>query len=426
MTVATETRPAAADTRRPVDALFEPFVLNGLHLPNRIVMPSMGHGKAPGGVLAPEFEEFFRLRAIGGAGLLFGEASTVPHAVAPGRDDTTHFHGIHSLAMYRRIVDTVHANGNRIIGQLHHKGGTRWAPDAPNPYLPSISPSGLFLPATEDERREVVEAGIAMTQTDIDEVIDAYATAALTAKQLGFDGAEIHAAHGYLIDQFLWHVTNRRTDAYGGAPENRARFAAEIIAECRRRVGPDFPLLIRLSQWKTTDYRAKLAETPQELEKLLRPIADAGIDLIDCSQRRFWQAEFDGSDMNFAGWTKKLSGKPTMTVGSVGLDGEFYHFHSTGLTLKEVGRGADDAKTDAAAQVSARGLDRLIEMLERGDFDLVGVGRGMIANANWPQLVREGRMDELSSYGADSLINSTTFAQYQPSGAPSAASEKGA
>ena len=130
--------------------------------------------------------------------------------------------------------------------------------------------------------------------------------------------------------------------------------------------------------------------------------------------------------MNFAGWTKKLSGKPTMTVGSVGLDGEFYHFHSTKLTLKEVGRGADDAKTDAAAQVSAKGLDRLIELLERGDFDLVGVGRGMIANANWANLVREGRMDELSPYGRDTLIASTTFAQYQTAGKPSAASEKGA
>src|SRR5690606_37179672 len=121
-------------------------------------------------------------------------------------------------------------------------------------------------------------------------------------------------AHGYLIDQFLWHVPNRRMDGYGGSAVNRARLAVEIVQECRRRVGPDFPLLIRLSQWKTTDYTAKLGETPQELEALLCPIADAGVDLIDCSQRRFWQPEFDGSDMNFAGWTKKLTGKPTMSV----------------------------------------------------------------------------------------------------------------
>ena len=127
-------------------------------------------------------------------------------------------------------------------------------------------------------------------------------------------------AHGYLIDQFFWSPLNQRTDRYGGSPRARGQFGAEVVAECRRRVGPDFPILLRISDWKLIDYRRRLAENPQELEELLAPLVDAGVDLFDCSQRRFWEPTFAGSDLNLAGWTKKVTGVPTMTVGSVGLD----------------------------------------------------------------------------------------------------------
>ncbi|WP_441296431.1 oxidoreductase, partial [Bacillus spizizenii] len=90
-----------------------------------------------------------------------------------------------------------------------------------------------------------------MTKDEIEQVIQAYADAAANAKRLGFDGVEIHGAHGYLIDQFLWERTNRRTDEYGGDMLKRARFAIEVVKAVRQAVGPDFPVAIRLSQWKT-------------------------------------------------------------------------------------------------------------------------------------------------------------------------------
>src|SRR3546814_7014717 len=88
----------------------------------------------------------------------------------------------------------------------------------------------------------------------------------------------------------------------------------------RHRTAPDFPIMFRFSQWKLQNYGARLVDTPEELATFLQPLTDAGVDIFDCSQRRFWEAEFTGSDLNLAGWTKKLSGKPTATVGSVGLD----------------------------------------------------------------------------------------------------------
>jgi 2,4-dienoyl-CoA reductase-like NADH-dependent reductase (Old Yellow Enzyme family) len=216
-----------------------------------------------------------------------------------------------------------------------------------------------------------------MSQTDIDRTIEAYGQAAHAAREVGFDGVELHAAHGYLIDQFFWEKTNQRRDAYGGGMVERTRFAAEVVRELRRRAGAEFPLALRFSQWKIEDYDATLVRTPGELEQFLGPLTDAGVDLYHCSARRFWDAEFEGSSLNLAGWTKKLTGKPTITVGSVTL-------------------GTDVMTSFGSPEASGiAGLDELLERLERGEFDLVAVGRALIANPDWPAKVRAGAVADL-------------------------------
>jgi 2,4-dienoyl-CoA reductase-like NADH-dependent reductase (Old Yellow Enzyme family) len=239
-----------------------------------------------------------------------------------------------------------------------------------------------------------------MTQAQIDDVIESFARGAETAIGLGYDGVEIHGAHGYLVDQFLWAATNQRTDRYGGSPANRARFAAEIAAECRRRMPEGAPLLMRISNWKLVDYQARIAETPQELEALLTPIAEAGVDLFDCSERRFWLPAFEGGDLNFAGWIKKLTGKPTMTCGSVGLDIDMW-------------------QSMAEQRTSSLDLDcyrRMMEMFDRGEFDLVAVGRAMIAEPEWANLVRQGAFDRLRAF-SPSLIDMRRAQDDAPSAA---------
>jgi 2,4-dienoyl-CoA reductase-like NADH-dependent reductase (Old Yellow Enzyme family) len=212
-----------------------------------------------------------------------------------------------------------------------------------------------------------------MTRTDIDAVIEGFAKSAGYAKALGFDGVEIHGAHGYIIDQFFWDGTNAREDAYGGSIEKRNRFAVEVVEAVRGAVGPDFPILLRFSQWKQQDFAVKLAQDPQELERFLVPLVRAGVDIFHCSTRRFWEPEFPDtdSDLNLAGWTKKISGCPTITVGSVGLSEDFINAYR--------GKGAETA-----------GIERLLEMMARGDFDLVAVGRALIVNADWPNRIRAG------------------------------------
>ncbi|MBJ8192120.1 12-oxophytodienoate reductase, partial [Bacillus cereus] len=118
---------------------------------------------------------------------------------------------------------------------------------------------------------------------EIADIISAYAQAAADAQRVGFDGIELHGAHGYLIDQFFWDKTNKRTDQYGGNLVQRTRFAVEVIEACRRAVGPNFPIVLRFSQWKMYHYEEKLAQTPQELEQFLTPLVKAGVDIFHCS-----------------------------------------------------------------------------------------------------------------------------------------------
>jgi len=224
-----------------------------------------------------------------------------------------------------------------------------------------------------------------MTDEEVADAIRAFAEAAAAAKALGFDTIELHGAHGYLIDQFFWDGTNVREDAYGSRElPGRARFAADILRAVRKAVGPDYPVIIRVSQWKQQDFNVKLAHDPKALEAWLGALVDAGADVIHCSQRRFWEPEFEGSDLNFAGWAKKVTGVPTITVGSVGLSGEFIAAYG-------------GEKSEPAS------LDRLEEMLDRGDFDLVAVGRALLQDPEWVVKIREGRHHELSAFDRSAM-----------------------
>ncbi|MEU3254432.1 NADH:flavin oxidoreductase [Streptomyces sp. NPDC006997] len=362
---------------RAAEILSRPASVNGMTLRNRIVMAPMTREFSPGGVPGADVASYYSRRAAAGVGLIVTEGTYVGHESAGTSDRVPRFHGTEQLAGWARVAEAVHAAGGRIVPQLWHIGMVREPGAPPFPDAPAVGPSGLRVGAAEP-------TGTAMTRADLDAVVGAFADAAADAERIGFDGVELHGAHGYLIDQFLWSGTNRRTDAYGGDPVARARFATEIVAAVRERVSPGFPVLFRYSQWKAGAFDARLAETPEELEAILTPLAEAGVDAFHASTRRYWLPEFDGSDLNLAGWTRKLTGKAAITVGSVGLDGEFQKAFQ--------GEGAP-----------VRGLDNLLDRLERDEFDLVAVGRALLQDPEWAAKVLEGRLDELKPYDAASL-----------------------
>jgi 2,4-dienoyl-CoA reductase-like NADH-dependent reductase (Old Yellow Enzyme family) len=275
-------------------------------------MAPMTRSFSPGGVPASNVADYYDRRAVGDVGLIISEGTVVNRPASSNDPDVPHFFGVKPLLGWKTVIDKVHVDGGVMAPQLWHMGVVTPKNSGWRPTAPFEGPSGLVAPGKT--------GGIAMTADDIADTMIAFAEAALQAKKLGFDAVEIHGAHGYLIDQFFWHPTNQRTDHYGGNTlAERTRFAAELIRTVRQTVGPEFPICLRLSQWKLQDYTAKLATTPEEMNAWLTPLVQAGVDIFHCSQRRFWEPEFPGSDLNFAGWAKKLTGKTTITVVSVGL-----------------------------------------------------------------------------------------------------------
>ena len=361
-----------------VNTLFKPFTLGNLELSNRIVMAPMTRNFSPKGVPNQGVVDYYRRRAESGVGLIITEGTVVDHAAANGYPNVPYFHGEESLAGWKKVVDAVHAAGGKIAPQLWHVGNVRRLGTDPDGDVPGYGP----MEKVKDGK--VLVKG--MTQQDIDDVVAAFAKAAKDAKDVGFDAIELHGAHGYLIDQFFWEGTNQREDQYGGSMENRGRFAVDIIKAVRAAVGADYPIIFRFSQWKQQDYTARLAPTPELLEQFLAPLAAAGVDIFHCSQRRFWEPEFESSELNLAGWARKITGKPCITVGSVGLDGEFLQFM---------------VNTDKVAQTA--NIDGLLERLEADEFDLVAVGRALLVDPQWADKVREGRFEDIAPFSREAL-----------------------
>ena len=361
------------------DILFQPFAHPKLALKNRIVMAPMTRNMAPDGVPGAENAAYYRRRAEGEVGLILSEGTVVDRPASRNLPHIPLFHGDAALAGWQGVIDAVHRAGGKMGPQLWHTGGTTAAPGYEP--APKDTPSGLNKPD------EVV--GEPMTEEAIADTVAAFAKAAAASKALGFDTFEIHGAHGYLIDQFFWAGSNLRTDRWGGATiAERSRFAAEVVRAMRAAVGPDYPILLRISQWKQQDYAARLANTPAEMEQWLQPLVDAGADILHCSQRRFWEPEFpeiDGEQgLNFAGWAKKITGVPTISVGSVGLSGDFF--------------GAFQGQGSEAA-----GLDKLVARMEREEFDLIAVGRALLSDPQWAAKVHAGREAELADFDPAAL-----------------------
>ncbi len=363
------------------NALFQPFRLKSLTTRNRIAMAPMTRQKSPNQVPGPDVAAYYRRRAAGGVGLILTEGTAPEHRSATNDANIPAFFGEASLKGWAAVLKAVKEEGGAIMPQLWHQGVVRHAGTGPYPDAPVMSPSGISKPGGK-------EIAAPMTQKDIDEVVEGYARSAASAKKLGFDGVEIHGAHGYLIDQFFWEGLNRRSDAYGGTIEKRTQLACDIVASVRAAVGPDFPILLRFSQWKQQDYTARLALNPDELERFLMPMVKAGVDMFHASTRRFWEPEFPDQDkrLNLAGWTKKITGLPSMTVGSVSLDDDFLNaFYQKG------------------ADASEAHLDGLVDMLARGDCDMVAVGRALIVNPDWPEKIRTGHVADLKPYSPEAL-----------------------
>ncbi|MFT5375564.1 MAG: 2,4-dienoyl-CoA reductase-like NADH-dependent reductase (Old Yellow Enzyme family) [Candidatus Latescibacterota bacterium] len=325
-----------------LDALFEPYQAAGLEFANRWVMAPMTRKRSPGGMPTEVAAEYYRRRAAGGVGLIVTEGTLVEHALASPDDDIPRI-GEEQVAAWQTVVQAAQKEGAKIFVQLWHQG-------------PMARP-GIGAEAVVEEGREVVVKADAKEEKAL---FDAFVNAALFAQKAGFDGIELHGAHGYLLDSFL---------RYG-----RGEYVCDLVGEMRKKLGADYPIALRFSQWRVDGYEGQQFHSVAELESALLPLQKAGVDIFHASTRRFWLPEYDGSDMSLAGWTRKITGAPTITVGNVGL-----------VTEELCGEGQESAS-------------ELLRRYERGDFDMVAVGRPLLSDAAWCDKIRAGRSSEIVDY----------------------------
>jgi len=367
--------------------LFTPFQLKGLELANRFVLPGMQRQWCEHGRPLAKLGEYYRRCVEGGVGLLITESCAVDHTSATQVPQFTRINEATADA-WAACIGEVKRAGGTILMQLWHEGAIRQeGGDGPWARYPTLSPSGLAHATRANGRAATLE--------ELEDIKQAFVRSARLAMQIGADGLEIHAAHGYLLDQFLWAETNRRTDGYGGDRiEERVRFPAEIVAAVRGAVGAQVPISLRFSQWKEVNYEARVAASPSELAVMLKILRSCGVDVFHASARRFWVPEWPESDLGIAGWTKSLTDAPVIAVGSVGLD----------VDVMENFFGRE------ARSTGEEGLRELLRRFTNGEFDLIAVGRGHIGDQGIVNKLRTGRIEDIRGFTRKDVLGELEIA----------------
>ncbi len=342
--------PTTALALRDIDVLFRPFEHRKINLHTRLVMAPIPRLFSDDGVPTIEMKRYYSRRAGHDVGLIISEPVSVNET--GGVDEgMAHFYGGRALREWKGILRAVHISGCKMAPLLTHAGML-------HPGDSAAGPSGI-------EPVSLLKRADAMSRESIRTVISDFARAAAAARLMGFDAVAIDGAGRGLIEQFLRLETNHRHDEYGGDAISRGRFASEVLHAVRKAVGSRLPVIFRLP--------GQCAGSPQELEHLVRMLCDAGADIFACVSEHVHLPAFAGSPLNMACWVRMLSGRPVIAEGGVGL------------------------RTDS--------LQRLACCIAAREFDLVAVGRALLADAEWGSKIRLGNEGMIHPYSSKALMH---------------------
>lgn len=333
------------------ERLFQPGKIGTMEIKNRIVMPPMATGYASeDGSVTERLIAYYEERAKGGPGLIIVEISCIDAPVGRGLARQIGIDRDSFIPGLARLATAIKRHGARAAIQLHHAGRqtssrlTGFKPVAPSP-----------IPGRDGEVPNE------LTLEEIKRLVSCFAEAAWRARGAGFDGVEIHGAHGYLVSQFLSPLSNRRQDEYGGSLENRARFLVEVIRAIRSRLGRDYPVWCRLS---AVEMNVEGGITLEETRVVAKLAEEAGADAIHVSAhavgvaRRPPMAQQPGAFIEYAEAVKKAVSVPVIAVGRI---------------TPEIGE----------------------EALRQGRADLIAMGRQLLADAHTVGKIANGRLEDI-------------------------------
>ena len=348
-------------SRRRQRALQDALEINGMTLRNRMTVAPMTRISAtPEGVPTDRMVRYYERFARGGFGLVITEGIYTDQAYSQGYMNQPGLTDDEQASGWHRVVEAVQAAGGRIVAQLMHAGAlsqfNRFQAETVGPS--AIPPKGQQMALYRGQGAYPVPR--AMTAVEIQNAIDGFVDAALQARDAGFDGVEIHGANGYLLDQFLTDYTNQRTDHWGGTLRHRVRLTEAIVQAVRNAVGPHYPVGVRISQGKVNDFTHKWAEGGAGAACVFAVLADAGADYIHVTEFEAWKPAFPG-------------GQETLV--------EHARQAAPGCIIIANGSLHDPAQAEALLQQGA---------------DSIALGRGALANPDWPCAV--SRNAELKAF----------------------------
>lgn len=334
--------------------LFQPIEIAGLKIKNRIGMAPM-HTKyaSESGEVTDKLREYFVERARGGVGLIVVENTCVDWELGKGDGNPVTIHDDRFRPRLHELVAAVHRYGVKIIPELHHVGRQTFRSNLGG--RAPVSASAVQSLVGGDMPREITEEEILVT-------IRNFQDAARRSREIGFDGVELHGAHGYLFNSFISPRTNKRTDRWGGSFENRCRFAVEVIRAVRAAIGPSFPLFFRMSAAES----APDGLTLEDGLRYARVLENEGVDCFDVSHGTYESLKhfpLQGDNLDqlvyLAAAVKQEVSVPVIAVGSLGVD------------------------PDVAERVIRDGM-----------ADMVHFGRELLADPALPNKIRQGRLSE--------------------------------
>lgn len=348
--------------------LFSPFQLGPFNLRNRIGVAPMTRMSSPGdSVPRRDVLDFLVTRARNGVSVIYTEAIVTDYESAQGYPGQARLLTQRQIDAWKSVTEAIRDAGSISIMQMFHCGRMAW-PEI-NPAGRSIAPSTITPKQTNPLTGAPYPTPDAMSRFDIEHVINGFAETAKGAMAAGFDGVEIHGAHGYLISQFLSSYSNRRQDEFGGSVEGRYRFAHEVIAAVRAEIPSDRLLTFRISDWGVADMDVSLFGTAGEYGQIITRLDREPLDAVSVSTYDYTVKAF-GTDRNTARLTREHTAKPLMICGRI-------YDRAT----------AEDALMDA---------------------DIVLSGKSLLLNPNWVADLRAGKtLSPFQSSDADIAYGDT-------------------
>lgn len=297
------------------DKLFTQFQIKDFKLKNRIgVAPMTRMSAAADSIPRQDVLDFLVRRAKNGASIVYTEAIVTDYESAQGYPGQARMLTQPQIDAWKPVVKEIQKQGALAIMQMFHCGRMAW-PEV-NPANRIIAPSSI----TPKQDNPITELPYpvpeAMSLFDIEHVIAGFVETAKGAVEAGFDGVEIHGAHGYLINQFLSPYSNKRADSYGGSVENRYRFAHEVIQAVHKVVPDNRLLIVRISNWGVADMEVSLFDTKEEYQEIIRLLSEEPIDAISVSTYEYQQKAF-GTEKNMAQLTRAVTELPIMICGGI-------------------------------------------------------------------------------------------------------------